>query len=238
MKPQELARMIDHTFLKSHGTVADIEKLCREAREYNFAMVAIHPSQVQRCAKLLEDTHVKVGACIGFPLGQNTTPTKAFETRDAIANGATEIDMVMNVFELQNANYDYVQNDIAQVVQACKEADKTILVKVILETCYLTNEQKIKACEIAKAAGADFVKTSTGFGPSGATVDDVRLMRETVGDDMGVKASGSVRDLATVKAMIAAGANRIGTSSGVAIMKEASSGGESLPVVEETEGLY
>jgi deoxyribose-phosphate aldolase len=185
-------------------------------------MVAIHPSQIKRCASLLEGSQVKVGACIGFPLGQTTTAVKAFEAREAIENGANEIDMVMNVFELQNGNYDYVQNDIVAVVQTCKEADEKFLVKVILETCYLTDQQKVKACKLCMAAGADFVKTSTGFGPSGATVKDIRLMRQTVGESMGVKASGGVRDLEKVKAMIAAGATRIGTSGGVAIIKEAS----------------
>ena len=226
ISPKELAGMIDHTFLKPHGKASDIETLCREALEYGFAMVAIHPSQITRCVALLKGSNVKIGACIGFPLGQNTTASKAFETRDAIQNGATEIDMVMNVFELQNGNYEYVQRDIEAVVQVCKQADPQILCKVILETCYLSDEQKIKACELSKAAGADFVKTSTGFGPSGATSKDVRLMRQTVGNDMGVKASGGVRDLETVMTMIAAGANRIGTSSGVAIMKEAVAGKE------------
>lgn len=236
MSPQELARMIDHTFLKPFGRVQAIEKLCREAREYSFAMVAIHPSQVRRCASLLEGSDVKVGACIGFPLGQTTTAVKAFETRDCIENGATEIDMVMNIFELQNGNYGYVQNDIEAVVQVCREAEEKILCKVILETCYLTDEQKVKACEICMAAGADFVKTSTGFGPSGATVKDIRLMRQTVGETMGVKASGGVRDLDKVKAMIAAGATRIGTSGSVAIMKEAA--GEIEGTVDPEENGY
>ena len=219
--PKELAGMIDHTFLKQFGSVQDVEKLCREARQYEFAMVAIHPSQVKRCSKLLKGSQVKVGACIGFPLGQTTTAVKAFETRESIENGATEIDMVMNIFELQNENYDFVHNDIEAVVRVCKEANENILVKVILETCFLTDEQKVKACQICMAAGADFCKTSTGFGPSGATVKDIRLMRQTVGESMGVKASGGVRDLDKVKALLAAGATRIGTSRGVAIIKEA-----------------
>jgi len=207
--------------------VEDIEKLCREAQQYGFAMVVIHSLQVQRCAKLLEGSDVKIGACIGFPLGHNMMAVKAFETRNAIQNGATEIDMVMNVFELQNGNYEYVKHDIEEVVQVCKEADGNILCKVILETCYLTDEQKVKACEICKAAGADFVKTSMGFGPAGATFEDICLMRQTVGKGMGVKASGGIHGLKMVKAMISAGATRIGTSSDVIIMKEASSEGDS-----------
>jgi deoxyribose-phosphate aldolase len=221
LSPKELAGMIDHTFLKNFGSVKHVEKLCREARQYEFAIVAIHPSQVKRCSNLLKGSNVKVGACIGFPLGQTTTAVKAFETREAIENGATEIDMVMNIFELQNENYDFVHNDIAAVVHVCREANEHIVVKVILETCFLTDEQKVKACQICMAAGADFCKTSTGFRPSGATVKDIRLMRETVGESMGVKASGGVRDLNKVKALVAAGATRIGTSGGVAIIKEA-----------------
>eukprot|EP00544_Gedaniella_sp_CCMP2646_P015143 CAMPEP_0202488696 /NCGR_PEP_ID=MMETSP1361-20130828/6670_1 /ASSEMBLY_ACC=CAM_ASM_000849 /TAXON_ID=210615 /ORGANISM="Staurosira complex sp., Strain CCMP2646" /LENGTH=247 /DNA_ID=CAMNT_0049118323 /DNA_START=51 /DNA_END=794 /DNA_ORIENTATION=+ len=221
LSPKELAGMIDHTFLKNFGSVKHVEKLCREARQYEFAIVAIHPSQVKRCSNLLKGSNIKVGACIGFPLGQTTTAVKVFETREAIENGATEIDMVMNIFELQNENYDFVHNDIAAVVHVCREANEHIVVKVILETCFLTDEQKVKACQICMATGADFCKTSTGFRPSGATVKDIRLMRETVGESMGVKASGGVRDLNKVKALVAAGATRIGTSGGVAIIKEA-----------------
>lgn len=163
-------------------------------------------------------------AAIGFPLGQTTSATKAFETRDAIENGATEIDMVLNVCELQLGNDDFVQSEVETVVQICSDMGralaKKIVCKVILETCYLSTDQKVRACEICRNAGADFVKTSTGFGPQGATVEDVKLMRNTVGESIGVKASGGIRDLATARAMIAAGATRIGTSNGVAIMEE------------------
>lgn len=218
-----LARMIDHTFLKPYcAEPNEIERLCQEACQYGFATVCVNPSQVERCRQLLRGTNIRVGAAIGFPLGQTTLTVKTFEIRDAIHRGATEIDMVMNIRELQNGNYDFVLAEIDMLVQTCREsgASSKVICKVILETCFLTTEEKIKACEICRDAGVDFVKSSTGFGPGGATVEDIKLMRMTVGEVVGVKASGGIRDLATARAMVDAGANRIGTSSGVAMMQE------------------
>jgi deoxyribose-phosphate aldolase len=215
---EQLAGMIDHTFLKPFGTPHEIEKLCAEAREYGFAMVAINPAEVEHCARLLKGSQVRVGAAIGFPLGQNTHAVKVFETQDAIRRGASEIDMVINIRALQADDLDTVRAEVTEVVAVCRA--NQVISKVILETCYLTDEQKRTACQIAKAAGADFVKTSTGFGPAGATAEDVRLMRQTVGDSIGVKASGGIRTLDAALAMIEAGATRIGTSAGVAIVEE------------------
>ncbi|NDV57313.1 deoxyribose-phosphate aldolase [Bacteroides sp. 519] len=214
---EELAGMIDHTFLKPFGTVADINKLCAEANQYGFAMVAINPAEVATCVRLLKDSKVRVGAAIGFPLGQTTVECKAFETRDAIEKGATEIDTVINIRALQKGQLDIVQKEIEDMVSICKP--KGVICKVILETCYLTDAEKETVCCIAKAAGVDFVKTSTGFGTAGATVHDVELMRSVVGSTIGVKASGGIRDLDTALAMINAGATRIGTSSGVSIVE-------------------
>lgn len=214
---KDLAGMIDHTFLKPFGTAADIEKLCAEADKYGFAMVAINPAEVTTCASLLKDSPVRVGAAIGFPLGQTTTECKAFETRDAIEKGATEIDTVINIRALQKGQLDIVRREIEDMVSICRPAG--VICKVILETCYLTDEEKETVCRISKEAGVDFVKTSTGFGTGGATVHDVALMRRVVGPDIGVKASGGVRDLESALAMIKAGATRIGTSSGVSIVE-------------------
>lgn len=214
---KQLAGMIDHTFLKPFGTAENIEKLCDEARKYEFAMVAINPAEVETCVKLLEGSPVRVGAAIGFPLGQTTTECKAFETRDAIAKGATEIDTVINVRALQKGRLDIVKKEIEEMVAICRPAG--VICKVILETCYLSDAEKETVCRIAKEAGVDFVKTSTGFGTAGATVEDVALMRRVVGPEIGVKAAGGIRDLDTVLAMIKAGATRIGTSSGVTIVE-------------------
>lgn len=214
---EQLAGMIDHTFLKPFGTAENIEKLCAEARKYEFAMVAINPAEVETCVKLLAGSPVRVGAAIGFPLGQTTTECKAFETRDAIEKGATEIDTVINVRALQKRQLDIVKKEIEDMVAICKPAG--VICKVILETCYLTDAQKETVCRIAKEAGVDFVKTSTGFGTAGATVEDVALMRHVVGTEIGVKAAGGIRDLDTALAMIKAGATRIGTSSGVSIVE-------------------
>jgi deoxyribose-phosphate aldolase len=181
-------------------------------------MVAVHPAEVERCVRFLLGCPVRVGAAIGFPLGQNTPEVKLFETKDAIARGAGEIDMVINVRALQSGELALVRGEIAGVVQVCKAHG--VISKVILETCYLTDEQKRLVCQIALEEGADFVKTSTGFSPSGATVEDIRLMRSVVGEKMGVKASGGIRDLKTALAMIEAGATHLGTSSGVAIVEE------------------
>ena len=214
---KQLAGMIDHTFLKPFGTAENIEKLCDEARKYEFAMVAINPAEVETCVKLLEGAPVRVGAAIGFPLGQTTTECKAFETRDAIAKGATEIDTVINVRALQKGRLDIVKKEIEEMVAICRPAG--VICKVILETCYLSDAEKETVCRIAKEAGVDFVKTSTGFGTAGATVEDVALMRRVVGPEIGVKAAGGIRDLDTALAMIKAGATRIGTSSGVTIVE-------------------
>lgn len=214
---KSLAGMIDHTYLKPFGDATPIEKLCEEARHYGFAMVAINPAEVTTCVKLLEGSPVRVGAAISFPLGQTTTECKAFETRDAIGKGATEIDMVINIRALQKGQLDIVRQEIEDMVAICKPTG--VICKVILETCYLTDEEKETVCRIAKETGVDFVKTSTGFGTAGATVQDVALMRRVVGPSIGVKAAGGIRDLDTVLAMIQAGATRIGTSSGVAIVE-------------------
>lgn len=213
---QNIAALIDHTLLKQDATKEQIEKLCEEAKTYTFASVCVNPTWVNLSAKLLQDSPVKVCTVIGFPLGASTSAVKAFETTDAIANGADEIDMVINVGALKGQDHELVQKDIEAVVNAAKGK---AIVKVILETCLLTKEEIKVASELSKAGGADFVKTSTGFSTGGATVEDVKLMRETVGPDLGVKASGGVRSLEDVQAMVEVGATRIGASSGVAIMQ-------------------
>ncbi len=213
-----IAAMIDHTLLKPDATEEQIVALCDEAAEYNFGAVCVNSYWVNTCVEALEDTDVKVAAVVGFPLGAMSTEAKVFETVDAILQGATEIDMVLNVGELKADELANVAEDIRQVVRAAHDYD--VIVKVIIETCLLTEEQKVKACLIAKAMGADFVKTSTGFAGGGATLEDVRLMRAVVGPEVGVKASGGVRSLADAKAMIEAGATRIGTSSGIKIVQE------------------
>lgn len=218
LTPTTLASLIDHTNLHPYATKADFEQLCREAAEWNFKMVAINSAPVRLCAQLLQNTPVHVGAAIGFPLGQTTIETKVFETQNAIKNGADEIDYVINISELKNGNLDYIKREMNEITQVFK--NHNVISKVILENCYLTDEEKRQVCLIAKDIQPDFVKTSTGFGPSGATVEDVRLMKETVGDKVKVKAAGGVRDFQTAKAMIEAGAERIGTSSGIKIMKE------------------
>ncbi|MCM0624293.1 deoxyribose-phosphate aldolase [Lysinibacillus sp. OL1_EC] len=212
---KNFARMIDHTLLKAEATKEQIEKLCAEAKQFNFASVCVNPTWVKRSSELLQGTDVLVCTVIGFPLGANTPAVKAFEAKDAIANGAKEVDMVINIGALKDKNYELVQADIAAVVEAAKDS---ALVKVIIESCLLTDEEKVKACELALAAGADYVKTSTGFSTGGATAEDIALMRKTVGPELGVKASGGVRSLEDMKKMVEAGATRIGASSGVAIM--------------------
>ncbi|XKO54091.1 deoxyribose-phosphate aldolase [Lysinibacillus fusiformis] len=212
---QNFARMIDHTLLKAEATKEQIEKLCAEAKQFYFASVCVNPTWVKHSSELLQGSDVLVCTVIGFPLGANTPAVKAFEVKDAIANGANEVDMVINIGALKDKNYDLVQADIAAVVQAAKGS---ALVKVIIESCLLTDEEKVKACELAVAAGADYVKTSTGFSTGGATAADIALMRKTVGPELGVKASGGVRSLEDMKSMVQAGATRIGASSGVAIM--------------------
>lgn len=205
---------IDHTLLKPEATQSQIDTLLAEAKEYTFASVCVNPTWVAYAAAALKDSPVKVCTVIGFPLGANTTAVKVFEAKDAIANGADEIDMVINIGQLKSAQFDQVKADIQAVVEA--SGDK--LVKVIIETCLLTEDEKVKACQLAVEAGADFVKTSTGFSTGGATVADVALMRKTVGDTVGVKASGGARSYEDAVAFIEAGATRIGASAGVAIV--------------------
>ncbi|MFD1363012.1 deoxyribose-phosphate aldolase [Lentibacillus salinarum] len=212
---QELAKYIDHTQLKPDTTKDQINRIVNEAREHNFASVCVNPYWVSDCYENLKDTEVKVCTVIGFPLGATSATSKVSEAKQALKDGATEVDMVINVGELKSANDDAVQRDIEAVVQA---AEGSALTKVIIETSLLDNPEKVRACQLAKQAGADFVKTSTGFSGGGASVEDIKLMRKTVGNDMGVKASGGIRDLASVKAMIDAGATRIGASSGVDII--------------------
>lgn len=212
----DLARMIDHTLLKPEATKQQIIELCGEAKKYLFASVCINPSYVSLCAKLLRDTPVKVCTVIGFPLGATSTAAKAFEAEQALRDGAREIDMVINVGMLKSGEYDYVENDIFAVVNAARRYGA--LSKVILETALLTDEEKVKGCLLAKRAGADFVKTSTGFAKGGATVGDIALMRKVVGSAMGVKASGGVRTREEALAMVASGADRIGASASVKIV--------------------
>jgi deoxyribose-phosphate aldolase len=213
-----VAGLIDHTLLKPDATRQDIETLCREAADYEFASVCVNPTWVALCARLLRNSRVKVCSVVGFPLGATTADAKHFETRRAIFDGACEIDMVINVGALKSGDLRVVERDIEAVTTPCREAGAVS--KVIIEAVLLTDEEKITACTLAKAAGADYVKTSTGFGPGGATAHDVALMRQVVGDDMGVKAAGGVRDLEALKAMVAAGASRIGASAGVRIVRE------------------
>ena len=225
--PVDLAKYIDHTALKPETTADDIDQLCREAAQYHFASVCVNPAWVKRSASNLRGTAVKVCTVIGFPLGANTAEIKAMEARRAIRDGAREVDMVVNVGALKSGDHATVLTDIEKVVDSAHEAG--VIVKVILETSLLSDEEKVIASSLAKQAKADFVKTSTGFGGGGATVYDVALMRETVGPDMGVKASGGVRTKSDVEDMIAAGATRIGASAGVEIVsgkpEEGDSGG-------------
>ena len=212
----DIASLIDHTLLKQETTPDQVEKLCSEAKEYRFASVCVNSSYVKFCADLLKGTGVKVCSVVGFPLGAMVTAAKAYEAQVAEYDGAQEIDMVLNVGALKSKGYDYVENDIAAVVKA---VSATTLVKVILETCLLTDEEKVIGCELAKKAGAHFVKTSTGFSTGGATAADIALMRRVVGPNIGVKASGGIRDRKTVDLMVQAGASRVGASASVKIAK-------------------
>lgn len=218
----QINKFIDHTLLKAFATSDEIRKLCEEAKKYNFKSVCVNPVNVALAKECLEGSDVLVCTVIGFPLGANTKEIKAFETIDAIKNGADEVDMVINIGKAKEHNYKYIEDEIKMVVAA--SAGKTT--KVIIETCYLNDEEKINCCLAAKNAKATFVKTSTGFGTSGATASDIRLMRETIGPDMGVKASGGIRNLDDLKLMVENGATRIGASSGVAIMENSSSKNE------------
>ena len=211
----ELAGIIDHTNLQPDASESDIRQLCAEARQYRFASVCVNPCSVRLAAKELEGSGVKVCAVCGFPLGANTTETKVFEAERAFKDGASEIDMVINVGKLKEGNDGYVLNEIKAVVEAVPQA----VVKVIIETCLLTREEKIRACKLVKQAGAAYVKTSTGFSKSGATAEDVKLMRETLGEDFGIKAAGGIRSRSFAEELVRAGADRIGASKSVEICK-------------------
>lgn len=215
---RDLSRLIDHTNLKPDATTAMMKKLCQEASDYHFKMVAINQVQSKLCAELLRDTDVDIGAAIAFPLGQTTIESKCFETKNAIEIGATEIDYVINISELKAGNLNYIEREMSEIVKICRQYNVTS--KVIFENCYLTDEEKIALCQIAVKVKPDFIKTSTGFGPSGATLEDVKLMKQHVGDVVKVKAAGGIRNADTFKKMIAAGAERIGTSAGIAIIEE------------------
>jgi deoxyribose-phosphate aldolase len=217
IKRHELARMIDHTLLRAYATEDDIRILCQEAIEHNFYAVSVNPTWTKLCAQLLKGTSVKVDVCVGFPLGANTPHIKVAETAEAIKNGAQEIDMVINIGALKSGYTAYVEKEIAVVVKTAGD----IPVKVILETSYLTDDEKIAVCEMAIRTGARYVKTSTGYGTRGATVEDVRLLRKTVGNLLGVKAAGGIRTYGDAVAMIEAGADRIGTSTGLDILQDA-----------------
>mgnify|MGYP005851420787 CR=1 FL=1 len=215
----DLARYIDHTLLKPEASPAQIAQLCQEARQYCFAAVCVNPAYVRQCNQLLQGSPVAVCSVVGFPLGATLPQVKAYEAQLVIQDGASEVDMVINIGALKGGDDDWVQRDIAAVARVCQ--DNQALLKVIIEAALLTNNEKIKACQLAVTAGAGFVKTSTGFGPGGATVHDVSLMRRTVGPNVGVKAAGGIRTYEDALAMINAGATRLGTSAGVRIMQEA-----------------
>jgi deoxyribose-phosphate aldolase len=217
--PQDIAKFIDHTLLKPEATPAEIEKLCQEAKEYHFAAVCVNPPYVKQCADYLRGTGVAIAAVVGFPLGAHTTETKVFEAQGAIADGATEIDMVINIGALKAKEDALVRDDIRAVCDAAHRGNA--IVKVIIEAALLTDDEKVRACQLSKEVGADFVKTSTGFGPGGATVHDVALMARAVGGELGVKAAGGIRNYEQAQAMIQAGATRIGASAGVKIVAEA-----------------
>ncbi len=222
-----IAGLIDHTLLKPDATATEVERLCQEAAEHRFATVCVNPTWVALAARRLRGTGVGVCAVVGFPLGATTPDVKAYETRRAIVDGATEIDMVINVGALKSGDLRLVEHDIEGVAAACRACGA--ISKVIIEAALLTDEEKVAACSLAVAAGADFVKTSTGFGPGGATVADVALMRRVVGAAMGVKAAGGVRDLEQMQAMVAAGATRVGASAGVRILRESQGSGTPTP---------
>ncbi|MFV0394417.1 MAG: deoxyribose-phosphate aldolase [Coprobacillaceae bacterium] len=213
---QQLAKMIDQTLLKPYATNDDFKTFLQSSKEYNFKMVAINSAPVKMCKEYLKDTDIHVGAAISFPLGQTTLETKLFETRDAILNGADEIDYVINITELKNGNIDYIEKEMKEIVTICKEAN--VISKVIFENCYLTEDEKKQLCHIALKIKPDFIKTSTGFGTSGATLEDVRLMKSIVKDEVQIKAAGGIKDLATALAFIDAGATRLGTSAGITIL--------------------
>lgn len=216
--PKELAGYFDHTQLKAYAVRADFEKLCRESREYGFRMVAINPAPVALCRELLSGSDVHVGAAIGFPLGQTTINDKASETKEAIRNGADEIDYVVNLTELKEKNYGYVAREMASIVETCRKAG--VISKVIFENCYLTDQEKEALCRIALEVRPDFIKTSTGFGSGGATAADIMLMKRMVGDAVKIKAAGGIRTLDTALEMIGMGVSRIGSTASVSIVEE------------------
>lgn len=215
---EKMAKMIDQTLLKAYVSDEDFKKFCEESAKYDFKMVAINSAPVKKCKEYLKESDVHVGAAISFPLGQTTIETKVYETKKAIEEGADEIDYVVNIVELKNRNLDYIRKEMEEIVGVCKASHVTS--KVIFENCYLTKEEKEILCKIALEVKPDYIKTSTGFGTSGATVEDVRLMKQMVGEQIKVKAAGGIRDLDTAMAMIEAGAERIGTSAGVKIIEE------------------
>lgn len=214
---ENINRLIDHTLLKPDAKQEEIEKICAEAIKYHFMSVCVNPCNVNLCAKLLKGSDVKVCTVIGFPLGANISKTKIEETKYCLENGASEIDMVINIGRLKDKDYDYVENEIREIKNVCKDN----ILKVILETCLLSDEEIVKACQLSQNAGADFVKTSTGFSKGGATTHAIKLMRETVKDALGVKASGGIHSYEEAMAMVEAGANRIGASSGIKIVEGA-----------------
>jgi deoxyribose-phosphate aldolase len=214
----EVAKLIDHTLLKPTSTEEDVRQLCEDARKYGFASVVVNPCYVPLAKKLLRGSGVKVGTVVGFPLGASVSKVKLFEVKDAIKRGAQQVDFVINVGLLKSGRYEVVKQEMESIVRVARK--RGVTTKAIIETCHLTDREKAKACKLAKEAGVDFVKTSTGFGPQGATVRDVKLMRTIVGKDLGVKASGGIRTLNQLLAMVKAGANRIGTSASVSIMRE------------------
>ena len=214
----ELAKMIDHTLLKAFISNEDLKKHCEDAIKYGFKTVAINNAQVSFCKKILEGTDILCDAAVGFPLGQSTIETKVFETKDVIKKGAKEVDYVINIVELKNRNFSYIEDEMERIVDVCNR--EGIVSKVIFEICYLTDDEKRKLCEIALKVRPTFIKTSTGFGTGGATINDVKLMKECVGDNIKIKASGGIRNIDDALSMIAAGASRLGTSQGVKIIEE------------------
>lgn len=218
MNEKRLAKLIDHTLLRADANAEELKQLCKEAEQYGFKMVAINSSPVKLCAEQLKESDVHVGAAIGFPLGQTTIETKLFEIENAIQNGVDEIDYVINIGELKNGNINYIKDEMQRIVNLARQHD--VLSKVILENCYLTDDEKIQVCKIAKEVKPDFVKTSTGFGTGGATFEDIKLMKEIVEDDVKVKVAGGIRDLKTALQMIDLGVERIGTSSGIKLVEE------------------
>ncbi len=218
MEIKEFAQMVDHAYLQAYATDEDMKRICDEAKEYNFKMVAVNSCQTKRCKEYLKGTDVHVGAAIGFPLGQTTIEVKTFETKDAIENGADEIDYVINITELKAKNYDYLKKEMESIVGECRKHN--VVSKVIIETCYLTKDEIKKMAEIAKEVKPDFVKTSTGFGSDGAKVEDVELIRSVVGDEVAIKASSGIRTLDDVMKLYEAGCTRFGTSAGIKIIEE------------------